>query len=288
LDDVDRDIDFQPSFADFPRITDADDLFDAHEEPLESSLFDDLSRSSMPQFGASLINDQPEPGFLLSGPRHAATRGFSFQTSSSSSSSLSTGLDGRIHEQVMQSKSQRGGNGQASKGISATRICMDGDCHMKTVESTAPTPGVEFVEGVSMRGPQGGALDKRMSLMLGMDDGRRDQIQKRSSVQESDDSVDGSGSEPAVRSRKNVASLVPPAFQRAPGVAGEGRGSSPAIPAAKSRSDRATIGKTARNETVGAPAGNEIIMLVPSDEGSKISTDAEDSEEGQSEPEDEV
>jgi hypothetical protein len=204
-------LDTESSFADFPRtfgITDHEDVFDTHPSPfkaLETSLFEDLSRPGIPQF------EGPASGssIRLLAPHHAATphkSSFSFQTSSSSSSSFVSDVDGHIHEQVMQERTQKGGDGKVAKSLSAARFCVDGDCKMKTVQSTAPVPGVEFVEGVTMSGPQGGALDRHMSLMLGMDNRQENNAQKNNSQEGSVDP--GVDTEPAGDAPKREASSV--------------------------------------------------------------------------------
>lgn len=292
MDDSSEDMDFQSSFSDFPHLTDSVDLLDSEASTLESSFFEDQRHPSIPQFGAtSLFNDQPDfsRGFLLSGPRSAAAphkASFSFQTTSSSSSSFSSDVDGRIHEQVIQEKTQRGGNGHASKSISASRLCVDGDCNMKTVESTAPAPGVEFVEGVSMRGPRGGALDKHMSLMLGMGDGLLKQ-NKKSSMEESDAFADENSSEKVVHSRKADAlraSHMDPTWQDPPEDSSGDLTGGYYNSSATSRMDHAI--KSAHHQVGDTPAASDIIMfsspLMPSDEDVKTSK-----EEGHSEPDDE-
>lgn len=190
-DDFDQDnFDFKPSLTALPRMMGSMDFEDTYRSPLdrvESALFEDLSRSDIPQFGeSSLFGDrqQSSMGFRLSGPHQVTTpqtKSVSFQTSSSSSSSFSTDLDGHVHQQVMQERTQRRGNGLVTKSLSASRACVDGDCDMKTIQSVAPVPGVEFMEGVTMRGPQGGALDKRMSLTLGMDNSGLDRVPRKDS-----------------------------------------------------------------------------------------------------------
>merc|ERR1719359_2336046 len=145
----------------------------------------------MSQVGENFPFENKPPsamGATLLGDRYAATpqpTSFSFQTSSSSSFSMSSGSDGKAHQQVMQMRTQRGSDGRTTKSVSHSRACIDGNCDMKTIQGTAAAPGVEFVEGITMRGPQGGKLDREMSYMLGMDNPkimRVDQHRKKSSM----------------------------------------------------------------------------------------------------------
>merc|ERR1719453_1247488 len=95
-----------------------------------------------------------------------------------------------------------------------------------------------------MRDRQGGALDKRMSLMLGMNNHRIDHVQKKSSVGEPVSQV--TDSEQSVDAKKGQTSGV---SEREDSQSENGSHSS---------------AKSANPAEVGRPlAGNEIIMLTP-------------------------
>merc|ERR1719460_3532732 len=119
---------------DLPRMTSSMDLHESHKEPLdflEHSLFQDMARPGMSQVEENFPFENKLPsaiGETLLGDRYAATpqqTSFSFQTSSSSSFSMSSGSDGKAHQQVMQMRTQRGSDGRSTKSVSHSRACID-------------------------------------------------------------------------------------------------------------------------------------------------------------------
>merc|ERR1719159_100721 len=129
-----------------------------------------------------------------------------------------------------------------------------------------------------MRGPQGGALDNRMSLMLGMDNDRADRLRLRKNSKEAPVAHgDGTGMESLADSRRkgaSHASRLDDASQVSQGDDGGeaiGNGNSSTYSRSEPGARPAEMGD--------APAGNEIIMISNGD----VPTSAE----GESEPADE-